>query len=711
MKSENLSPTSKSTQSGEGRYFVLCDALERANEDIASREEVEALASEAIGEALREISGPLETEVLREALETAHERVRLACKGEPNQPAISALIVAEIPSHNGSVTPERYTMAGVGDARVYGVVGETIELIFSDPAGMSKQAKGKRSTSRKNRLGANEERLDVRTKEVEGTTYESLLALSFDAYSEMKESDWRSGQFEKGQAWMLSPGAAALAKSNGRKLSMAVALLAIGAAAAIGLSLWSKKDATSLSQATPETVQLPAPVATTTLPGGSDLTFDLEDLAPIAHIPAPLEDVELAPMTDAIDLEEQMMALGERFEQEVAAQQALITQYREELATLRETADEYEALATLMKEETARLEMMERSLFDEQDRRVAAEDQLQLASEQIAELEEALTSAHEAIASHESNMIALNHEREEEWSLWRERQEAQDAVAAELGELRIAHAQVSEELASLKGLTEELESLRAESARLAQLEESYAQLELAYDQLSAESESQALALNEGSEQFVALETALGEERTARAELQEALAQLTSEKAENERLLAAAQQRADETMARLQEVQEARLALGEQLLQLTQTHESLLQEKEYLVAKVGQLEQYQEHYAKQREVSQEREDRLQKLAANMENWKRAVSSLESARAELTEELGDIQTARTQKRASRGSTELSSVTRIHLVSPGETLEAISERYYGSAGNIDEILKANREAVREGGEVRVGTALIIP
>jgi len=51
------------------------------------------------------------------------------------------------------------------------------------------------------------------------------------------------------------------------------------------------------------------------------------------------------------------------------------------------------------------------------------------------------------------------------------------------------------------------------------------------------------------------------------------------------------------------------------------------------------------------------------------------------------------------------------RFHVVRQGETLSAISSRYYGSAGQWRRIFEANRETLKDAHTLRPGTRLIIP
>jgi nucleoid-associated protein YgaU len=55
--------------------------------------------------------------------------------------------------------------------------------------------------------------------------------------------------------------------------------------------------------------------------------------------------------------------------------------------------------------------------------------------------------------------------------------------------------------------------------------------------------------------------------------------------------------------------------------------------------------------------------------------------------------------------------SGATRVHLVSRGETLSGISQRYYGTATRWKEIYEANKDDIGDINRVKVGTALVIP
>jgi nucleoid-associated protein YgaU len=51
------------------------------------------------------------------------------------------------------------------------------------------------------------------------------------------------------------------------------------------------------------------------------------------------------------------------------------------------------------------------------------------------------------------------------------------------------------------------------------------------------------------------------------------------------------------------------------------------------------------------------------------------------------------------------------RFHIVSSGETLSDISNKYYGSAGKWQKILDANRLLIENPNKLKPGTKLIIP
>jgi len=51
------------------------------------------------------------------------------------------------------------------------------------------------------------------------------------------------------------------------------------------------------------------------------------------------------------------------------------------------------------------------------------------------------------------------------------------------------------------------------------------------------------------------------------------------------------------------------------------------------------------------------------------------------------------------------------RYHIVGRGETLSAIAQKYYGSAGRWRKIFEANRRTLKDANTVKVGTKLIIP
>jgi len=51
------------------------------------------------------------------------------------------------------------------------------------------------------------------------------------------------------------------------------------------------------------------------------------------------------------------------------------------------------------------------------------------------------------------------------------------------------------------------------------------------------------------------------------------------------------------------------------------------------------------------------------------------------------------------------------RFHIVRRGETLSAISQKYYGSAGKWRKIFQANRQLIDDADKIQPGTKLVIP
>ena len=175
--------------------------------------------------------------------------------------------------------------------------------------------------------------------------------------------------------------------------------------------------------------------------------------------------------------------------------------------------------------------------------------------------------------------------------------------------------------------------------------------------------------------------------------------------------------------KVEEVMTARVELSDQLMEASRRHEATLQEKEKLLTKVNELEDVQQLYQKERGLREDKEEMLSRVATNLDGWRSAVSSLEHSRANLAKELAEIRAyqeavSEAWKEADHQAAHIQEqtpkkkgVTRIHLVSPGETLETIALRYYGTAAGADAILEANRDSLTSSGTTRVGTALVIP
>ncbi len=51
------------------------------------------------------------------------------------------------------------------------------------------------------------------------------------------------------------------------------------------------------------------------------------------------------------------------------------------------------------------------------------------------------------------------------------------------------------------------------------------------------------------------------------------------------------------------------------------------------------------------------------------------------------------------------------RSHVVAPGDTLESLADRYYGNSQRAAAIYEANRDQIRDPGQLHEGQTLIIP
>jgi len=73
--------------------------------------------------------------------------------------------------------------------------------------------------------------------------------------------------------------------------------------------------------------------------------------------------------------------------------------------------------------------------------------------------------------------------------------------------------------------------------------------------------------------------------------------------------------------------------------------------------------------------------------------------------------DSRSAETDTESERKETKVVEGPRYHMVLDGETLSGISYQYYGSVNKWQKILDANRNAIKDVKNLKLGTRLIIP
>ncbi len=755
MKVDNaiLSPSHQVgnlTEDG-GQWFVLCDALERpqgSGEPMASRQEIETLAVEAISEYLRTAPRPLSGTVLKEAVEAAHQRIRLACGEEPVKPVASIVVVAEEKNEEGQ---SHYLVAGAGDVRVYGVGGDAVELAFRDPVAAA--SKEKRQSAVTNRLGTSDE-LKVNHLQFDAATYEALLVLTYDAYIGVSEDELQqlagSGRLlgqrvaklcpdgaltSSKQAWVIS------SKRPSRLLGRAPAMAALAGVAVIaivGVTALVRHDSPPPVEGIAAPTELAPTVPSRTLGRPVEAENQDEVLAQILEARvAPVDRelvVEALPPSKLAQADTpfqgQMVEIELMLEAELAAQENLLEAQKLEMQTLRAELEEHNrlradflSLSDLLAEETVRIAEMECALERRQDDLIGAMEAIASQGAVIADLEDQMavarvegedlrTQQHDLFEQSQELRIALS-----------EKEAAFDGLLAEATALE---AMTSEQEAELAVLREREQLITAQENQIALLEvvaqEHLAAIGLLEDGNGALID-QVQYLANLNQEHEAIQLVSEEQARVAAVVEADLQKARQENQFLNGVIADLREIEREQQAKVEEVMTARVELSDQLMATTRRYEATLLEKEQLLTKVSELEDVQQLYHKERGLREDKEEMLARVATNLDGWRSAVSSLEHSRTNLSKELAEIRayqeavseawkeadhhTAHVQEQAPQKK----GVTRIHLVSPGETIETIALRYYGTAAGADAILEANRDSLTATGTTRVGTALVIP
>ena len=138
-----------------------------------------------------------------------------------------------------------------------------------------------------------------------------------------------------------------------------------------------------------------------------------------------------------------------------------------------------------------------------------------------------------------------------------------------------------------------------------------------------------------------------------------------------------------------------------------------------------LSSLQEKYNSEHNQLLAKEALFAQLSDSLRSQKEALLSLEEARQSLTAELSAAKQQYTEHLAQIGPKTKSAdfaaksvtvadsggVKRIHQVNKGETLSAISQKYYGSAMKWNDIYEANKSVIPNKNQIKPGTELVIP
>jgi chromosome segregation ATPase len=182
-----------------------------------------------------------------------------------------------------------------------------------------------------------------------------------------------------------------------------------------------------------------------------------------------------------------------------------------------------------------------------------------------------------------------------------------------------------------------------------------------------------------------------------------LAQVSSMNEEKDTLIHSAESAAEQLAGRVNDLQEVR--------------QSLELEKAELAHHVDRLRHFEEDFAREHQLRMQKDELLTTLASTVQEQKAALNASELSRAAFAAEverlrgMNNLPTGETYQASTtpkKPAPSRATVTRVHLVAPGETLDAIAQRYHR---NADEIYQANREVIPGQSAVPEGTALIIP
>lgn len=122
---------------------------------------------------------------------------------------------------------------------------------------------------------------------------------------------------------------------------------------------------------------------------------------------------------------------------------------------------------------------------------------------------------------------------------------------------------------------------------------------------------------------------------------------------------------------------------------------MLYEKAQLEAKINLLEEKEKSWGVERELRTAQAERIQLLSNEIERLKKKVAEREKE----------------EKARSLARNDEDDITRIHLVSNGESLTEIAVRYYGDARRWVDVYEANTTKIPDRDHLRIGTPLVIP
>lgn len=634
------------------RYALCCDPIPNATHEPG---ELRREIAEAVASTLELVEYNLLSEHhLVKALEAAHRRIVSDHAG-----LASALLVAESESNGPDLL-----VAGVGDLRLYGAMGDSVELTFCDPYHLDQvgltSTQERRNTLR-NVLGS-EEKLDIYCRKLARANYRMLIPLTYGAYSQVSDQAWSAvGSSEGVEEWLKrelsaeghhpasgwiidlsrkpqsrptpTPVAPPPLFQKRRKLtvSRAVNVLIVVGLVVLTVSVWhaigERGKGGAIAEATSQPIELSAPmVASLPTPvvhqetsidpqeklfaaAYSELEEMLFEVDP-AEVATVAQGVEVvAEWRNVVDAYNTLQVAYEQLRERHTAQTERLIDTSAELERLRERVDWEESLEGSVREITSREEELQQKFAEAKETRDRLRQELDDAIVAHAREEVELQLGRERIADLERSLAAESARR---FELEKRLEGLHQAMAAYGGDFEQVKGVIAQANHSLQ---EKEIALQVQEGELSSLSQAHQELRNQFAAISNLAEERANALAFEMERRQAVEEALRGEKSQRVQLEQTVAS----REEQQKML-----------AQLQRTQEE---LTHQIEGLSRTSEALQQEKTILEREVGDLVKIAQ--AKERSLQEVREQ-ASTLAEEHGTLAKSMSQLVAEKGELAEQ---------------------------------------------------------------------------